>query len=395
MQGSTAAARSSSQSNSAGAVLLVCLILVTGAVPNVSSGQDLAKARIIGTVVDNDTGVALPDVHVFVSKSVIGAVTDSDGRYILTLPLGAHRIVVSMIGYISQTHDFVLRATGQFQLDLQLTEEIVPVGEVTVSAERDKDWDGYLDRFKKQFIGEGGLARQVEIINPEIIDFRENDGIFIAETAEPLFLVNRALGYRIEHHLHQFVQEGDETWQDGESYFEPMEADTVGDSLRWENNREEAFYGSAQHFLLSLIKNQSKDEGFITYAVDDPRPVGESDPYVMNQAAPFRQPHFAVNPYIYVEKSETDNEYVFDFSRYLEIVYTREPEDDDYARWQKIYHSGERRPFQHSWINLRSGPVTVDAGGNVVEPYGVAYFGYMAFERLASLLPKEYRPASF
>lgn len=372
---------------------VLMFLLVAPSLPALAQIQP--RARIGGTVTDVDTGEPLPSVHVFISKSMIGAVTDVDGHYLMTLPLGAHRIVVSMVGFVSQTHDVMVREPRQYALDFTLREEIIPVGEVIVLAERDEKWDDYLKRFTSQFIGETDFSRDIRIVNPEVLDFREEDGRFIAETDVPIFLVNRAVGYRIEHHLHKFFQEGDETWQDGESFFEELEPSDAKESERWARNREEAFHGSAQHFFLSLVRKSTLDEGFVVFAVEDPVPVGESDPYVQNQAAPFRKPHFAVNPAIYLSDGQTEREFTLDFNNYLEVVYTREPEDGAYGKWQRIYHSGEARPFQHSWIRLQSGPVTLDNNGNVVNPYGIAYFGYMAFERLADLLPKEYRPQSF
>ncbi len=357
--------------------------------------QVVPLARISGVVTDTASGDPLPDVHVFISKSMIGAVTATDGSFLLTLPLGAHRIVVSMVGFVTQTHDVMVRAPRKYVLDFKLEEEIVEAGVITISGERDPHWDDFLKRFKEQFIGQTPFSADVEILNSEILDFREEDGRFTATTTEPIMLVNRALGYRIEHHLHSFIQGGDETWQDGESYFEELEPTNEEERLTWVKNRELAFDGSAHHFFISLINHRAKEEGFITYAVQNPQPVGESDPFAENSAAPFRKPRFAVNPSIYLSPGKSGREFIFEFRNYLQVVYTREPEDSAYGRWQRIYHSGEAKPQQHSWIRLQNGPVTVDDRGNVIDPYGVAYFGYMAFERLADLLPKEYRPAQF
>jgi len=357
--------------------------------------QVIPHARISGVVTDAANGEPLQDVHVFISKSMIGAVTASGGTYLLTLPLGAHRIVVSMIGFITQTHDVMVRAPRKYALDFQLDEEIIEAGAITVSAERDSHWDDLLKRFEEQFIGQTPFSKDVEILNSEILDFTEEDGRFTATTAEPIMLINHALGYKIEHHLHSFIQGGDETWQDGESYFQEMEPQSEEERLKWVKNRERAFDGSAHHFFISLIDHRAREEGFITYAVQSPQPVGESDPFAENGAAPFRKPRFAVNPSIYLSPGKSGREFIFDFRNYLQVVYTREPEDSAYGRWQRIYHSGEAKPQQHSWIRLQNGPVTVDDRGNVINPYGVAYFGYMAFERLADLLPKEYRPAQF
>ncbi|MGB1375303.1 MAG: carboxypeptidase-like regulatory domain-containing protein, partial [Rhodothermales bacterium] len=65
--------------------------------------QQQARARLEGHVRDAATGDGLEGVHVFVSRSGIGSITDEQGRYAFTLPLGAHRLVVSRIGHKTQT----------------------------------------------------------------------------------------------------------------------------------------------------------------------------------------------------------------------------------------------------------------------------------------------------
>ena len=80
------------------------------------------------------------------------------------------------------------------------------------------------------------------------------------------------------------------------------------------------------------------------------------------------------------------------FPKFVLVVYTREREDQQYADWQKVFHSGQARDMQYSWLQLRNGAATLDRQGNILEPYAFSYFGYLSFERLADLMPKEFRP---
>ncbi len=66
-------------------------------------------------------------------------------------------------------------------------------------------------------------------------------------------------------------------------------------------------------------------------------------------------------------------------------------EHRSYLKWQGL--DGTVAPAnQRSWVHLTRGPVVLDTHGSVLNPYSVIYYGYMSFERLAELLPKEYRP---
>ena len=373
--------------------LILVLVLFWGlaALPAVH-GQQVPRARIEGTVVQSGTSSPLEAVHVFVSRSSMGASTSAMGTYKFTLPVGAHRIVVSRIGYQTQIHDVMIRRSQSYLLNFELNEEVLEMDGLTVSASRSKQWDKQLNRFREAFLGLTQNADSTFILNPEVLDFSETGGRLTARADVPLRIANRALGYEIEHHLHHFVIQGDETWQDGESAFTALEPTSESERAYWETNRETAYRGSSSHFFQSVINNTSRDEGFQAFLVNDPVNVGESRGSSQNFAAPFQKPEFAVNPYNRLEAGENEGEYIFDFSAYMLIVYTREPESSRYAAWQKVYHSGEVRDLQSSWIKLTKGAATLDGQGNVLDPYAFLFYGYQSFERLADLVPKEYRP---
>jgi len=354
--------------------------------------QQQARARLEGHVRDAATGDGLEGVHVFVSRSGIGSITDEQGRYAFTLPLGAHRLVVSRIGHKTQTHDVMVRAPRAYLLNYDLEEAVLALGEISVSDERDPDWDGHLAAFVEFFVGKTSNAEFVTLENPEVLDFDLHDGALFATSSEPLILNNRALGYRLEHHLHQFIVDGDETWQDGESHFTELHPRNAEEAERWAANREKAWSGSGQHFFQSIMEDRSRQEGFLVYQVNEPGNVGRQSEFERNSAAPMRKPRFAVNPVIYLDEGQSVQERSFAFPGYLQIVYTQESEDRAYARWQRLEHSGDPRDMQYSWIRLQSGPSTLDLRGNVLDPYSIMYYGYMSFERIADLLPKEYRP---
>ena len=72
-------------------------------------GQAGSRALISGRVVDAETGQPLPGAHVFIASSMIGTVTDTNGQFDLhDVPVGAHRLYVSMLGFEPDFRDIML-----------------------------------------------------------------------------------------------------------------------------------------------------------------------------------------------------------------------------------------------------------------------------------------------
>ena len=216
----------------------------------VLSAQPAEHVTLTGTVVDEETEAPLVGVHVFIATSMIGTITDREGAFRLDkVPLGAHRLVLSMVGFFSETHDLMLRAAPGAPLEFQLQPTVVEVGKVTVTATHNRRWRRDLKKFKRLFVGESPNAKKVEIMNPEVLDFISQKNDFNAIASAPLILENRALGYRIQYFLYHFAATGDYAWQDGDCLFEPLTPEDDAQAARWEKNRQKAFQGSPRHFL--------------------------------------------------------------------------------------------------------------------------------------------------
>ena len=176
------------------------LVLWTG----VAMAQPSGHATLTGLVLDDDTGEPLAGVHVFIASSLIGTTTDAEGVFRLRrVPLGAQRLVVSMIGFEPIARDLFLEEAQTYEYDFDLSPRVYELGQITVEGERDPRWQRRLKRFIRLFIGETRYAEETEILNPEVLDFEHKEGRFTAWAAEPLIIENRALGYRIQYLLIQ------------------------------------------------------------------------------------------------------------------------------------------------------------------------------------------------
>ena len=365
--------------------LLVTLTVAVGIAT--AQAQEIPIVTITGTVTEAETGAALPGAHVFVASSMLGTTTAADGTYRLEgVPIGALRLYVSMVGFDPEARDMLLRTAAVRVVDFELKPSVVEVGEVIVEAKRDKKWKQRLERFKRLFIGETPNAAETQIVNPEVLDFESSGGEFRAIASQPLVIENRALGYRVQYFLKDFVAEPTRTRYDGEPLFEELIPESEEEAGRWEVNRRNAFIGSFRHFLLAMLAGRTDEQQFMTYA----RTVmGSGSPGEM-PGNPTSGTRFPIKPDELFKPGETPNERVLEFDGFTEIIFKGEYEDESYLEWSRA--AGRRPKYQTSWIRLERGPAVFDYKGDVLDPYGVTFYGYLAFERVADEVPKEYRP---
>lgn len=313
-----------------------------------------------------------------------GTTVDEDGRFRLPdVTRGAKRLYVTHVGYKPEQVDLVLRTDTTLQFSFRLEPAVIEAKEVAVGAERDEDWYERVDRFKRQFIGPSDRAERCSLLNPEALQFDTAWwGKFEAEAARPLVFENRALGYRITYYLKEFEIRGDIVRWDGEPIFEPLSPRDSAEARRWRQNRREAFRGSLRHFLLALLHDRVEEEDFRIYRLPRARAfrnVGRAD-----RVSTTRDRILTLQP---------NGLHEINFSGALEIRYDGESEAEAYLEWADYNRSA--RSYQRSHIQLNEHPIHVDNHGEVVEPYGATLYKYFAFtRRLASLLPRSYRPSN-
>ena len=346
-----------------------------------TSGIAVAQTnvQISGGVTDAESNLPLTGAHAFLGSTMIGAVTDTDGRFELNgVPRGTHMLWISMIGYEPASQELVISDTSRYALSIQLEPAIIPVGELTVTARRDRRWKKRLGQFEKMFLGETDFAQETAILNPEVLDFDANWlSKFTAKAQKPLIIENRALGYRIQYVLKEFSREGSTLRYDGDPLFEELAPASAEEEEIWRQHRERAFRGSFRHFLLSLLADNTEEEGFMIRRLPSVDDIPRTDR------------RFRIKPRELLEPAEQPENWLLSFLGVIEITYLEEEETEGYLRWKGSV-PGYRAASQRSWIRLTNGPTLIDPSGEIVDPYGVTVYGYYAYERLAHDLPKEY-----
>ncbi len=364
---------------------LLILLLAASAL---SAQAQVPVATLTGVVTDASTGEPLPGASVFIAQSMTGTVSDANGRFTITgVPMGALRLYVSFVGFEAQYRDLLLREPRAytFEFDLQPSAEIA--GEAVVEAERDEKWQERYDRFVAQFIGETPNAALTTIQNPYVMSFEGSRlGTLEAQASEPLVIENRALGYQVTYYLTSFKASQTRTSYDGEPLYEELTPASQDEADVWAANRRSAFIGSFRHFLLAGLAGRLEGQGFKTY-------WRNAEQGAQDRIGSRRQ---EFDPNDLLADGEVPNEHILDTDDgFIEIIFAGEVEDPAYRDWWSQAGDGritvKRDRFQTSWIRTENGPAIVDQKGDTGTP-GVTLSGYLAFERVADAVPKEYRP---
>jgi hypothetical protein len=95
------------------------------------AGHVQAQQQLSGRVSDAASGEALQFANVWVENTNSGTTTDRNGRFVLTLPIGSHSIVVSYLGYKSVRRQITL--PGVTELTITLHSVAIEMPEVTIT----------------------------------------------------------------------------------------------------------------------------------------------------------------------------------------------------------------------------------------------------------------------
>ena len=135
-----------------------------------TTDQEKKENRITGKVTD-EKKEPLPGVTVIIKGTKLGTVTDVDGKYTLTVPVGNNALVFSMIG-MKQKEEVIGKRT---RIDVVMEEEISELEDVVVT--------GYYTQAKNSFTG---AART---ITAEELQMGGNQNILTAlQNVDPSFM---------------------------------------------------------------------------------------------------------------------------------------------------------------------------------------------------------------
>ncbi len=360
--------------------LLILSILVGSQLAGAGTAQ--AQSAIVGRVVDAATNQPIPFATVYVNASTKGTTADADGNYRLpAIPAGTVDLVASAVGFKSGRQAIRLSDSKPSRVTFFLTPDARSLQTVTVTAKRTRAYERMIRTFKRELLGNVPFADKCLITNLRSVSLTESDGQLNAQATEPLVIENKALGYRLYYDMTHFDTFRQITHYAGTSRFEVMTPDNAGETERWERNRQKAYQGSIRHVLASLMAGTHEQEGFLVYRAQFDAPPDPSQPIA--QITSKRSAAFAKADSLF-RPTQLPSERQFLSNRPLEVFYTR----------KSVLSTPYRdMPYAYSIIYMPTGKAAiVTPDGWIVQPNGLEVRGAMSDDRLATLLPADWKP---
>jgi len=360
------------------------LVLLIGACRLQLFAQPQQQYSLSGTVLDADTGKPLPHANVFLANTMKGSVTDSTGRFLIRgVPGGTFEIVVSRVGYEVAKREIQVAGELVITPAFKLRPLVLTGEDVEVTASVPKKWKAQLERFTDLLLSTTKNATKTKILNPAMLDFREeNDGL-TATAAEPLLIENLALGYKLTLVLMKFAASEQKLQYNGSIKFDELAPASEKQTEEWRKNRLRAYQGSLRHFLATVCDTtigptiRLKQEGFEVFTF---KFLWERE--TQRNAEPLPVDRF-------LRRDKKTNAFYLDFHDYLGVRYIHDREEKPFLYYHQLTRDAG---VQESWITLEGNDVKIDQQGRYANELAIAKFGYWAWERLADMLPYEYSP---
>lgn len=263
--------------------------------------QLFGKTNLNGILIDNQTKNPIEYATIYINGTTNGTISNTSGFFELDNVNIPCQLVVSRIGYVTQS--VTLNDSIPQLLNLFLTPWEIVVDEVTVT---DKNLrENNILTFRKHFLGNDVWGKNAEITNEDALIFSKDyetkyipiydkqlplyildpesefkcnadstqayyiEAInFKANANAPLIINLPLLGYSIYVNLISFVWRFnptlgfDQTSIRGCFYFKSIIPETKRDSIRINKNRLKAYYNSSLHFCRSLYKKELGKNGY-------------------------------------------------------------------------------------------------------------------------------------
>jgi hypothetical protein len=392
-------------------LILLCLII-----PFASFAQG---GSISGTVTNSDSKKPVPRASVFLSNSQAGTATNEQGKYYLSgLRPGQYTLVISCLGFEDFKKVLIVQ-DAPIKLDVEMTTKPLMLREVVISSEA--DWRKNYEMFRKEFIGSDANARYCEVTNPHILNltYNQTKQILHAEGDEFLVVNNNALGYRIKFLVRDFNIDNINRLVSsaGDRVFEELPG-TAAQKKKWHDAREAVYYGSAMHFLRSVIAQTVTAQGFKVYELKrdlNPQRLSEAAIMMGYKIARQAQNRDSVKYYYdmanrpkwvneklipaysdmlpgmpeqeYASRYSNDGLYELHITDYLYIVYTKKTEEFNF---KDIFIDIHMPNYQVSVLTPENADPIFDRNGVIIA--NTLTEGTWSKSRLSDELPVDYVP---
>ncbi|WP_460972224.1 carboxypeptidase-like regulatory domain-containing protein [Spirosoma migulaei] len=355
--------------------------LIAGRAPGVLAQS---TTTLTGNVRNAATGEPMPFANVYLNNSTNGTVSDTKGNFVLiNVPLGTVELVASFVGFQTTRQPLRLIGNQVTPISLRLKPGDQTLAGVTVTAKRnEKVWQRQLQQFKTQLFGDP-FGSQCVLLNPDVLQFKEDNGHLKAVATEPLRIQNQALGYQLWFDLTYFDGQTRQVYYSGSARFEEIDQKNKRQEKRFQRNRMRAYLGSTRHLMTSLIAGDYQQQHFLVYEeLDSTLSTDKANASVTLKQAidqklrPIRQPDL-------IQPGQLPFERMLVLNKPLIVLYTKA---------LSPYSPYRDAPYAYTRIKLPTGSMQMHTNGWITVPNGVQMQGALAQDRLSTLLPADWQP---
>ncbi|WP_158829429.1 carboxypeptidase-like regulatory domain-containing protein [Mucilaginibacter lacusdianchii] len=379
----------------------------------------IAQFTVSGNVINLSDKKPIAKASIFLSNTTVGTASGDDGSYTLrNVKMGQYQLVVTAVGY--ESYYATITVSQNLSLpNIEMVVKSIALNDVVIKP--DADWDNNYAAFKQEFFGPSEFAAQCKILNPEMLDISYNKAqrVLSATSYDDLIIENKALGYRLRYHLNQFQKEyqAGYLYYEGTVLFENLSG-SKSQLKRWHKNRREAYFGSTEHYLRSVISKRTEADGFKTLTlIRKPNPNRPPDSLIKAKIKQFT-PRLTANRMVIkkndsldywlaksrlpqmasylvkqplkvdslVKKTDQKGILALGYNYYLYVMYTKK-------HGNNIANSTLDAPdYATTIVGITAPYAFFDYNGVILNPAGVIFEGEWGMHRIAKLLPVDYEP---
>lgn len=342
-----------------------------------------AQVNITGKILSDESGEPIVGASVYINNSTIGSSSGTIGEYHLSSVMpGNYEIIISHIGYEPLVHRVEVKAVAlRFTFRLALKEK--QMRNILIMSKDQRK--AKMKIFKEQFLGITQAADKSTLLNEEDVLFEadEKPSAFKAFSEVPLEIINRELGYRIFFELKEFYidQRSGRTYFYGFTRYVDVEK---GNLAKWKKNRLRYYEGSTMHLYNSINKGVSEAEGFLFFRVMEISSNGNDN----SPKAMYRTP-----PTSLVFNDSSLHKKYLEWKGDIVIQYSKDPYYKSFLA-KKVMINGSLPKGIKTTVLMLDAPAYIDANGLLENPLAVQYSGFWGYERLANMLPVNYKPGN-
>ena len=340
-----------------------------------------AQISITGKILSDESGEPVTGASVYINNSTIGASSGSTGEYRLggVLP-GTYEIIVSHVAYEPIVHRVEIK-TSDLRFTFRLQSKVKVMRDILIQTKDQRK--AKMKIFREQFLGQTQAADNSIISNEEEVLFEgdESPSAFKAFSETPLIIINKELGYRISFELKEFFidMNSGRTYFYGFTRYEDLDKKKPE---KFQRNRNRYYQGSTMHLYQSMTIGNAEQQGFIFYKVYNTDMDGKGK---MGKT----MSRISADSLVYLD-SGLHKQYL-DWKGEVVIQYNQDPYHKR-ALARKFLVSGSLPKGIQTKITMLDAPAYLDANGLLENPLAVQYDGFWGYERLANMLPVNYKP---